>query len=99
MYSIDDSDIQEQNVSQIEQNLTPAERVQEAVRCLPASLESTLTDSASHFKRWTIQDFTSAYRSGETTPLKVYCLIIVYHSVILILVIPLNINILPCICR
>ncbi|WOL00874.1 fatty acid amide hydrolase-like isoform X2 [Canna indica] len=64
-------DIPEQNVSLIKSNNSPAERVHEAESCLPPSLESTLTDSPSHFKRWTIREFARAYRSGETTPLAV----------------------------
>jgi GTPase len=51
-------------VSLTKPDLSPAERVQEAVTCLPARLESTL-------KRWTVRDFHDAYRSGETTPMEV----------------------------
>jgi hypothetical protein len=47
----------------------PAERVQEAVGCLPARLESTLAGDG--LKRWTIRDFSKAYSSGETTPVQV----------------------------
>ncbi|TVU51081.1 hypothetical protein EJB05_02487 [Eragrostis curvula] len=62
-------DTPEQNVSLTKPDLSPAERVQEAVSCLPARLEATLADGA--LKRWTIMDFSNAYRSGETTPVEV----------------------------
>ncbi|KAL0908306.1 hypothetical protein M5K25_022795 [Dendrobium thyrsiflorum] len=61
-------DLREQEVTCIDPNLTPSERVKEALDCLPASLETTLETG---FKRWTIQDFSRAYNSGETTPFKV----------------------------
>uniref|UniRef100_A0A0E0F2Y5 Amidase domain-containing protein n=1 Tax=Oryza meridionalis TaxID=40149 RepID=A0A0E0F2Y5_9ORYZ len=65
-------DIPEQNVSLTKPDMSPAERVQEAVVCLPARLESTLADPPSPgFRRWTIRDFTSAYISGEITPVMV----------------------------
>ncbi|KAK3136216.1 hypothetical protein QOZ80_5BG0429840 [Eleusine coracana subsp. coracana] len=64
-------DIPEQNVSLTKPDLSPAERVQEAVSCcLPARLESTLA-AAGLNKRWTIRDFHDAYQSGETTPVEV----------------------------
>jgi hypothetical protein len=62
-------DTPEQNVSLTKPDLSPAERVQEAVSCLPARLESTLTGDG--LKRWTIRDFSKAYSSGETTPVQV----------------------------
>ncbi|XP_038989834.1 uncharacterized protein LOC103701393 [Phoenix dactylifera] len=64
-------DIAEQNVNLVKHNLSPAERVREAMDCLPPCLESTLNSPGSSFKRWTIRDFSRAYRSGETTPLAV----------------------------
>ncbi|KAL6658336.1 hypothetical protein ACP70R_003922 [Stipagrostis hirtigluma subsp. patula] len=61
-------DIPEQNVCLTKASLSPAECVQEAVGCLPARLESTLADDRlSGFTRWTIQDFSKAYSSGQTT--------------------------------
>uniref|UniRef100_A0ACD5XZ71 Uncharacterized protein n=1 Tax=Avena sativa TaxID=4498 RepID=A0ACD5XZ71_AVESA len=62
-------DTPEQNVSLTKPDLSPAERVQEAVSCLPARLESTLAGDG--LKRWTIRDFSKAYSSGETTPVQV----------------------------
>ncbi|KAJ3671434.1 hypothetical protein LUZ60_007513 [Juncus effusus] len=67
-------DIPEQNVSLTKPDLSPAERVTEAMSCLPNSLESSLindNNNSSSFKRWKIQDFYRAYISGETTPLMV----------------------------
>uniref|UniRef100_A0A0D9XPI1 Amidase domain-containing protein n=1 Tax=Leersia perrieri TaxID=77586 RepID=A0A0D9XPI1_9ORYZ len=65
-------DIPEQNVNLTKPDLSPAERVQEAVICLPAHLESTIADPSSPgFRRWTIRDFTNAYSSGEITPVMV----------------------------
>ncbi|KAF0888458.1 hypothetical protein E2562_014267 [Oryza meyeriana var. granulata] len=65
-------DIPEQNVCLTKPDLSPPERVQEAIGCLPASLESTLTDSpSSSLKRWTIRDFNRAYSTGEITPVQV----------------------------
>lgn len=62
-------DTPEQNVSLTKPDLSPAERVKEAVGCLPERLESTL--AADGLKRWTIRDFSKAYSSGETTPAQV----------------------------
>uniref|UniRef100_A0ACD5YIN9 Uncharacterized protein n=1 Tax=Avena sativa TaxID=4498 RepID=A0ACD5YIN9_AVESA len=62
-------DTPEQNVSLTKPDLSPAERVEEAVSCLPARLESTLAGDG--LKRWTIRDFSKAYSSGETTPVQV----------------------------
>uniref|UniRef100_A0A0E0MK51 Amidase domain-containing protein n=1 Tax=Oryza punctata TaxID=4537 RepID=A0A0E0MK51_ORYPU len=62
----------EQNVCLTKPDMSPPERVQEAVGCLPASLESTLAGSPpSSLKRWTIRDFNRAYSSGEVTPVQV----------------------------
>lgn len=66
------ADIPEQNVSLTKPELSPIQRVTEAMNCLPASLESTLTgDVPSGYKRWTIRDFHRAYATGEATPLMV----------------------------
>ncbi|KAM0882200.1 hypothetical protein ACQ4PT_032479 [Festuca glaucescens] len=62
-------DTPEQNVSLTKPDLSPAERVQEAVSCLPERLESTLATDG--LKSWTIRDFSNAYSSGETTPVQV----------------------------
>ncbi|KAK8965846.1 Fatty acid amide hydrolase [Platanthera guangdongensis] len=61
-------DLQEHEVTCVDPYLTPPERVKEAVNCLPESLETALLTG---FKRWTIQDFSTAYNLGETSPIKV----------------------------
>ncbi|KAK1646901.1 hypothetical protein QYE76_064706 [Lolium multiflorum] len=60
-------DIPEQNVNQVKPGLSPAERVQEAVGCLPGLADPLFPG----FRRWTIRDFTKAYVSGEITPVMV----------------------------
>jgi hypothetical protein len=52
-------------------DLSAAERVQEAVGCLPARLEAALAADAPGIRRWTVRDFADAYRSGEVTPVQV----------------------------
>jgi len=68
----DVADIPEHNVRRTKLGLSPAERVQEAVGCLPARLPeptAALADGpASVFRRWTVRDFHRAYCSGQTTP-------------------------------
>ncbi|CAM0874629.1 unnamed protein product [Alopecurus aequalis] len=59
----------EQNVRLAKPGLSPAERVQGAVRCLPELPDPSSSSPA--FKRWTIRDFTKAYISGEITPVMV----------------------------
>ncbi|CAO2145738.1 unnamed protein product [Urochloa humidicola] len=65
-------DIPEQNVRLTNPDLSPAERVQEAVGCLPAHLPepaaAVADDPAVGFRRWTVRDFHRAYCSGQTTP-------------------------------
>ncbi|XP_044364278.1 fatty acid amide hydrolase isoform X2 [Triticum aestivum] len=60
-------DIPEQNVSLAKPGWSPAERVEEAVGCLPGLADP----SSPGFRRWTIRDFTKAYTSGEITPVMV----------------------------
>uniref|UniRef100_A0A0D9XXA3 Amidase domain-containing protein n=1 Tax=Leersia perrieri TaxID=77586 RepID=A0A0D9XXA3_9ORYZ len=72
LYILKKDNLINKNVCLTKPDLSPAERVQEAINCLPASLESTLTDApSSSLKRWTIRDFNKAYRSGEVTPVQV----------------------------
>uniref|UniRef100_A0A804MJV4 Amidase domain-containing protein n=1 Tax=Zea mays TaxID=4577 RepID=A0A804MJV4_MAIZE len=59
--------IQEQSVRVTESRLSPAERVQEAVACVPAAAQAQL-EPAAGFRRWTVRDFHRAYRSGQATP-------------------------------
>lgn len=61
----------EQQVCFIEPNSTPADRVLEAIDCLPNRKENVINNSGYNFHRWTIMDYSRAYRSRETTPLLV----------------------------
>lgn len=63
------ADIEEKEVKCIDSSLSPPEKVQHAIDCLPISLEKK-----SSFFRWTIMDYSKAYRSGDITPLLVFCL-------------------------
>ncbi|GAB4855735.1 hypothetical protein Ancab_024378 [Ancistrocladus abbreviatus] len=52
----------------IESDLSPSGQVQEALECLPSSLENISHDAKPSFRRWTILDYSKAYRSGVLTP-------------------------------
>ena len=65
-------DPNEQKVKQIDFDAFPRERVQQAIKCLPATLEKSLDDlKHSCFRRWTIANYSKAYSSGEITPRRV----------------------------
>jgi hypothetical protein len=64
---MDAAAIQEQSVRVTEPRLSPADRVQEAVACVPAAAQAQL-EPAAGFRRWTMRDFHMAYRSGQATP-------------------------------
>lgn len=64
---MDAAAIREQSVRVTEPRLSPAERVQEAVACVPAAAQAQL-EPAAGFRRWTVRDFHRAYRSGQATP-------------------------------
>lgn len=64
-------DHEEQEVTRVDPDLSPSERVQEAMACLPTSTETNRGDQTSSFRRWTIRDYSRAYNSRETTPLEV----------------------------
>ncbi|RWR82120.1 fatty acid amide hydrolase isoform X2 [Cinnamomum micranthum f. kanehirae] len=70
-YSSEDAVLKEQESQCVEPDLSPSEQVQQAMHCLPLGQETVLSDPASNFHRWTIQDYSRAYSSGITTPLKV----------------------------
>ncbi|KAK9167529.1 hypothetical protein Scep_002720 [Stephania cephalantha] len=64
------ADHREQEVKSIQTGLSPPDQVQLAAKCLPPSTEAT-ENTRQGFRRWTIQDYSRAYSSGETTPTKV----------------------------
>ncbi|KAI9165589.1 hypothetical protein LWI28_017021 [Acer negundo] len=59
-------ELKEQEVEYIDSDLSPPEKVQRAVDCLPS--QRTLDDLKSGFHRWTILDYSRAYTSGKITP-------------------------------
>ncbi|KAJ4715190.1 Fatty acid amide hydrolase [Melia azedarach] len=58
-------DLKEQEVKHIDSELSPHEKVQQALDCLP------LPSQQSSFHSWKILDYSKAYSSGEITPLMV----------------------------
>lgn len=62
------ADKEEEDVKQVGSDLSPPELVQQAIECLPVSLEKTLNGSNFSFRHWTISDYSRAYTSGEITP-------------------------------
>ncbi|XVE83418.1 hypothetical protein DITRI_Ditri16bG0087300 [Diplodiscus trichospermus] len=65
-------DLNEQEVKEIDSDASPPERVQQAVKCLPVTLDKSLDDlKPICFRRWTIADYSRAYSSGAITPRKV----------------------------
>ncbi|KAL2941900.1 Fatty acid amide hydrolase [Bienertia sinuspersici] len=67
-------DLLEQEVRCIKSSSNPCERVQEALACLPSSSSSssspgsTSSEANPWFRRWTIMDYSKAYKSGVLTP-------------------------------
>ncbi|XP_027360983.1 fatty acid amide hydrolase-like [Abrus precatorius] len=64
----DFEDIKEKEVKWLDPSLSPPERVQLALDCLPISSEETLDGINPSFCRWTIMDYSKAYLSGDITP-------------------------------
>ncbi|KAG2711454.1 hypothetical protein I3760_04G077800 [Carya illinoinensis] len=61
-------DVKEQEVKCIDSDLSPPEKVQQAINCLPNSSGKILNGLKSSFHPWTILDYSRAYISGEITP-------------------------------
>ncbi|KAK9950286.1 hypothetical protein M0R45_005784 [Rubus argutus] len=59
---------EEQGVKHVGSDLSPPERVQQAIECLPVSSDKELNSSSFSFRYWTILDYSRAYTSGEMTP-------------------------------
>ena len=66
------ADLKEKEVKCLDSSLSPPEKVQLALDCLPKSSEKTLDGTNSSFCRWTIMDYAKAYRSGDITPSLVF---------------------------
>ncbi|XP_010242818.1 PREDICTED: fatty acid amide hydrolase-like [Nelumbo nucifera] len=64
-------DLEEKEVKSIPSELSPPEKVLQAVDCLPLRSDVTVNVQKPSFIRWAIQDYSKAYISGETTPLMV----------------------------
>ncbi|KAH1245904.1 Fatty acid amide hydrolase [Glycine max] len=64
----DFEDLKEKEVKCLDSSLSPPEKVQLALDCLPKSSEETLDGTNSSFCRWTIMDYAKAYYSGDLTP-------------------------------
>lgn len=63
LHPYDSEGLKEQEVKHIDSDLSPPEKVQEAIGCLPLSSEQQ-----PFFHRWTVLDYSKAYSSGEITP-------------------------------
>ncbi|XP_057434968.1 fatty acid amide hydrolase-like [Lotus japonicus] len=61
-------DIKEKEVKRLDPSSSPPEKVQFALDCLPLSPAETPNGTDPLFRRWTIMDYSNAYRSGEITP-------------------------------
>uniref|UniRef100_A0A2C9UQ23 Amidase domain-containing protein n=1 Tax=Manihot esculenta TaxID=3983 RepID=A0A2C9UQ23_MANES len=61
-------ELNEPEVKLIDSDLSPPQRVQQAIECLPLSSPTPLDASTHSFRRWTIMDYSRAYTSGKTTP-------------------------------
>ncbi|KAL6219726.1 hypothetical protein ACLB2K_007485 [Fragaria x ananassa] len=61
-------EIEEQDVKQVGSDFSPSELVQQAIECLPVSMDKELSGSNCSFRYWTILDYARAYTSGEITP-------------------------------
>ncbi|XP_061360021.1 fatty acid amide hydrolase-like [Gastrolobium bilobum] len=61
-------DTKEREVKCLDSSSSPPEKVQLALDCLPIFSEEKLDGTNPSFLRWTIMDYSKAYRSGDITP-------------------------------
>lgn len=62
-------DLKEQDVKCVGSDLSPPEKVQQALDCLPLSSQTISKDlNLQSFRRWTILDYSRAYNSLQLTP-------------------------------
>ncbi|XP_030551428.1 fatty acid amide hydrolase-like isoform X2 [Rhodamnia argentea] len=64
-------ELNEQEVIEIDPNLSVPEKVQKAVNAIAPPVEKLVDSMKPSFRRWTIMDYSRAYSSGVLTPLKV----------------------------
>jgi hypothetical protein len=62
------ADHKEQEVKCLDFDLTPQEKVQAAINCLPITLDKPIIRTKPSLTRWTIMDYFNAYSSGVITP-------------------------------
>ncbi|XP_071689919.1 fatty acid amide hydrolase-like isoform X2 [Rutidosis leptorrhynchoides] len=70
LHPYEDLEEDEEEVKCLNPDLSPTEKVQHAINCLPSS-DTLLEDSYFSFRRWTIMDYSRAYASQKITPLMV----------------------------
>ncbi|XP_042492424.1 fatty acid amide hydrolase-like [Macadamia integrifolia] len=61
----------EQEVKSVSSESSPPEKVQQALECFRPCPQIVENNQCLSFRRWTIQDYSRAYISGEITPLMV----------------------------
>ncbi|KAL3844784.1 hypothetical protein ACJIZ3_002187 [Penstemon smallii] len=61
-------EIEEKEAKCLEPDMSPPEKVQQAVDCFQSLVDDVLKSPLLSFRRWTIMDYARAYTSGETTP-------------------------------
>ncbi|GAU25407.1 hypothetical protein TSUD_70590 [Trifolium subterraneum] len=64
----DFEDHKEQEVKCLDFDLTPQEKVQVAINCLPTTYDKPINGTKPSLNRWTIMDYFNAYSSGVITP-------------------------------
>lgn len=64
------TDDTEQQVIEVDCNLSPPEKVKRAANCIPSKDEilRSVVDGSSSFLRWTVVDYSRLYASGAMTP-------------------------------
>ena len=64
------ADIKEKKVKCLDPSLSPPEKVQLALDCFPISSAESHDGAISSLCRWTIMDYTNAYKEGEIEGVK-----------------------------
>ncbi|KAE9604195.1 putative hydrolase [Lupinus albus] len=64
-------DIEEKEVKSLDSSLSPQEKVQLAIDCMPISADEKLDEKTPSVSHWTIMDYSKAYNSGCMTPRQV----------------------------